>query len=45
MTAPDPLLDRAAIWEAFTRLGERLARCGVVAKDSSLVKDDDSRPG
>jgi len=27
----DPLLDRAAIQDAFRRLGERLARRGVVA--------------
>jgi predicted nucleotidyltransferase len=31
MSQPDPLLDRAAIQEAFRRLGERLARRGVVA--------------
>jgi predicted nucleotidyltransferase len=31
MSAPDPLLDRGAIQEAFRRLGERLARRGVVA--------------
>lgn len=27
----DPLLDRAAILDAFTRLGTRLARRGLVA--------------
>ncbi|MDQ1307965.1 MAG: hypothetical protein QG671_3799 [Actinomycetota bacterium] len=31
MTGTDPLLDRAAIEDAFRRLGERLARRGVVA--------------
>lgn len=31
MSGPDPLLDRAAIREAFTRLGNRLAARGVVA--------------
>ena len=31
MTDPAPLLDRAAIEDAFGRLGERLARRGVVA--------------
>ena len=31
MSADDPLLDRAAIEDAFRRLGERLARRGVVA--------------
>lgn len=31
MTSGDPLLDRAAIAEAFRRLGDRLARRGVVA--------------
>lgn len=31
MTEADPLLDRAAIQDAFRRLGERLARRGVVA--------------
>lgn len=31
MSAGDPLLDRAAIEDAFRRLGERLARRGVVA--------------
>jgi hypothetical protein len=31
MTTDDPLLDRAAIETAFTRLGERLAARGVVA--------------
>lgn len=31
MTEADPLLDRAAIQDAFRRLGERLARQGVVA--------------
>ena len=31
MSQPDPLLDRGAIQEAFRRLGERLARRGVVA--------------
>jgi len=31
MTEPDPLLDRAAIEDAFRRLGDRLARRGVVA--------------
>jgi hypothetical protein len=31
MTVPDPLLDRAAIEEAFRRLGDRLVRRGVVA--------------
>ena len=31
MSQPDPLLDREAIQEAFRRLGERLARRGVVA--------------
>jgi hypothetical protein len=31
MSATDPLLDRAAIEDAFRRLGERLARRGVVA--------------
>lgn len=31
MTETDPLLDRAAIQEAFRRLGDRLARRGVVA--------------
>lgn len=31
MSAVDPLLDRAAIEDAFRRLGDRLARRGVVA--------------
>jgi hypothetical protein len=31
MSEPDPLLDRGAIQEAFRRLGDRLARRGVVA--------------
>lgn len=31
MSADDPLLDRAAIADAFRRLGDRLARRGVVA--------------
>ncbi|WP_052711068.1 DUF6036 family nucleotidyltransferase [Pseudofrankia sp. DC12] len=31
MIDSDPLLDRAAIEDAFRRLGERLARRGVVA--------------
>ena len=31
MSEADPLLDRAAIQDAFRRLGERLARRGVVA--------------
>lgn len=31
MSAADPLLDRAAIEDAFRRLGDRLARRGVVA--------------
>jgi hypothetical protein len=31
VTEADPLLDRAAIQDAFRRLGERLARRGVVA--------------
>ncbi|MBV9142358.1 MAG: hypothetical protein JO115_15840 [Pseudonocardiales bacterium] len=31
MSADDPLLDRAAIEHAFCRLGDRLARRGVVA--------------
>jgi hypothetical protein len=31
MSVDDPLLDRAAIEEAFRRLGDRLARRGVVA--------------
>lgn len=31
MTQADPLLDRAAIQDAFRRLGDRLARRGVVA--------------
>lgn len=31
MSADDPLLDRAAIEDAFSRLGDRLARRGVVA--------------
>jgi hypothetical protein len=31
MTEADPLLDRSAIRDAFRRLGERLARRGVVA--------------
>ncbi|MGY3520765.1 DUF6036 family nucleotidyltransferase [Micromonospora sp. PTRAS2] len=31
MSATDPLLDRAAIEDAFRRLGDRLARRGVVA--------------
>ncbi|WP_422773789.1 DUF6036 family nucleotidyltransferase [Plantactinospora sp. WMMC1484] len=31
MSADDPLLDRAAIEDAFRRLGDRLARRGVVA--------------
>jgi hypothetical protein len=31
MTTGDPLLDRAAIEDAFGRLGDRLARRGVVA--------------
>jgi hypothetical protein len=31
MSAGDPLLDRSAIEEAFRRLGDRLARRGVVA--------------
>ena len=31
MSDPSPLLDRAGIEEAFRRLGDRLARRGVVA--------------
>ena len=31
MSDPSPLLDRAALEDAFRRLGERLARRGVVA--------------
>ena len=31
MNADDPLLDRATIEDAFRRLGDRLARIGVVA--------------
>ncbi|AVT30324.1 hypothetical protein C6361_13390 [Plantactinospora sp. BC1] len=31
MSAADPLLDRAAIEDAFRRLGDRLARRGVIA--------------
>lgn len=31
MSADDPLLDRAAIEDAFRRLGDRLARRGVAA--------------
>lgn len=31
MSEADPLLDRAAIQDAFRRLGERLARRGIVA--------------
>ena len=31
MSEPSPLLDRAGIEEAFRRLGDRLARRGVVA--------------
>ena len=31
MTEPSPLLDRASIEDAFRRLGDRLARRGVVA--------------
>lgn len=31
MTGDSPLLDRAAIQDAFRRLGDRLARRGVVA--------------
>ncbi|MEV0807258.1 hypothetical protein [Micromonospora sp. NPDC050200] len=31
MSLDDPLLDRAAIEDAFRRLGDRLARRGVVA--------------
>jgi hypothetical protein len=31
MNTSDPLLDRAAIEDAFRRLGDRLARRGVVA--------------
>ena len=31
MSADDPLLDRATIEHAFRRLGDRLARCGIVA--------------
>lgn len=31
MSAEDPLLDRAAIENAFRRLGERLHRRGVVS--------------
>ncbi len=31
MTASDPLLDRAAIEDAFRRLGDRLVRRGVIA--------------
>jgi predicted nucleotidyltransferase len=31
MTVPDPLLDRAAIENAFQRLGDRLQRRGIVA--------------
>jgi len=31
VSADDPLLDRAAIIEAFRRLGDRLARRGLVA--------------
>jgi hypothetical protein len=31
MTSDSPLLDRAAIQDAFRRLGDRLARRGVVA--------------
>ncbi|MFD0967479.1 hypothetical protein [Plantactinospora endophytica] len=42
MSAADPLLDRAAIENAFRRLGERLARRGVVAVPgrARLVLDD-----
>ncbi|GIE99224.1 hypothetical protein Ari01nite_66890 [Paractinoplanes rishiriensis] len=31
MSSDDPLLDRVAIEDAFRRLGERLARRGVIA--------------
>jgi Nucleotidyltransferase of unknown function (DUF6036) len=31
MTAPEPLLDRRAIEDAFRRLGDRLVRRGVIA--------------
>ncbi|WP_422734823.1 hypothetical protein ACN26Y_14605 [Micromonospora sp. WMMD558] len=31
MSLDDPLLDRAAIEDAFRRLGDRLSRRGVVA--------------
>lgn len=31
MTETDPLLDRAAIQDAFGRLGDRLMRRGVIA--------------
>jgi hypothetical protein len=31
MTTEDPLLDRELIWEAFRRLGDRLARRSLVA--------------
>ena len=36
MSEADPLLDRAAIQDAFHRLGERLARRGIVT-DISVV--------
>jgi hypothetical protein len=31
VSQPDPLLDRASIEDAFRRLGDKLARRGVVA--------------
>src|ERR1039458_9745904 len=37
MTEADPLLDRAAIQDAFRRLGDRLVRRGVVDDISGLV--------
>jgi hypothetical protein len=37
---PSPLLDRAGIEEAFRRLGERLAKRGVVALIRRMRVDD-----
>lgn len=40
MSEPTPLLDREGIEEAFRRLGDRLAKRGVVADDVfALVRD------
>ncbi len=45
MSEPDPLLDRGAIQEAFRRLGDRLARRGVVADIYVIGGATSPRPG